>query len=36
MEYDNIKLLNLEDFDIDISKFEVTKNDNTLYCHITL
>lgn len=37
MEYDTIKLLNLEDADIDLSKSSVVKNDdNTLNCIIVL
>lgn len=36
MSYDTIKLLNLEDFDIEISSFEVTKVNNILHCYLKL
>lgn len=36
MEYDTIKLLNLEDIDIDLSKSYIVKNDNVITCNITL
>jgi len=36
MEYDNIKLLNLEEYDINVDSFRISKINNILYCHIAL
>jgi transposase len=36
MNYDTIKLLNLEDLNIDLEKSDIIKIDNTLYCNIVL
>ncbi len=36
MYNDTIKLLNLEQFKLNILKLDVSKINNVLYCHITL
>ena len=36
MNYDTIKLLNLEDINIDLEKSDITKINNVLYCNIVL
>ena len=36
MKNDIIKLLNLEKFNLHINKLDTVKNDNILFCYITL